>query len=75
MFPAVEAMLGSLHPVKGGVLQRGPNFQTCMNILNNFFFLQFWEFLAPPSYFANMNTKQAEMWDSRTLSAATTVNS
>jgi hypothetical protein len=28
-----------------------------------------------PSYFTNVNTKQAEMWDSCILSAATTVNS
>jgi len=28
--------LGSLHPVKGGVLWRGLEFQTCTTILNNF---------------------------------------
>ena len=32
-------MLGSLHRVTGGGIRRGPKFQTCTNILNNFFFL------------------------------------
>jgi len=37
MFPALGAVLGLLHPVAGGVLRRGLKFQTCTNILNNFF--------------------------------------
>ena len=37
MFPALEAVLGLLHPVAGGVLQRGLKFQTCTNTLNKFF--------------------------------------
>ena len=37
MFPALGAALGLLHPVAGGVLRRGLNFQTCTNTLNNFF--------------------------------------
>ena len=42
---------GSLHPVTGGrALWRGLKFQTCKNVLNIFFFLQFREFLGPPSY-------------------------
>jgi len=37
MFPAVGAVLGSLHPITGGILWRGIKFQACTNILNNFF--------------------------------------
>jgi len=37
MFPAVGVMLRSLHAVTGGLLQRGLKFQTCMNILSEFF--------------------------------------
>jgi len=37
MFPAMGTALGLLHPVMGVVLQRGLEFQTFMNILNQFF--------------------------------------
>jgi hypothetical protein len=34
MFPALEAGLGLLHPIAGGVLRGGLKFQTCTNTLN-----------------------------------------
>jgi hypothetical protein len=46
MFPALEAVLGLLHPVAGGVLRRRLKFQTCTNNLNQIF-KQFREFLGP----------------------------
>jgi len=33
----LEAVLGLLHPVAGGVLRRELKFQTCTNTLNKFF--------------------------------------
>lgn len=48
MFPAVEAALGSLHPIAGGVFWRGRKFQNCTNILNNFLTLR--EFFGLLSY-------------------------
>jgi hypothetical protein len=45
-----------------------------MNILNTFF-LTVSGIFGSPSYFTNVNTKQAEMWDSCILSAATTARS
>ena len=36
MFPALETVLGLLHPEAGGVLRRGLKFQTCTNNLNIF---------------------------------------
>ena len=34
MFARVGAALGSLHPVRGGLLESGLKFQTCTNILH-----------------------------------------
>ena len=45
MFPALGAVLGLVHPVTPGVLQRGLKFQTSTNNLNKFFFnnsVNFW---------------------------------
>jgi hypothetical protein len=52
VFPAVGAALGSLCPIKGGVLWRGIKFQTCLNILNKFFFNNSGNFGVPISYIA-----------------------
>jgi len=53
MFPAVGVMLRSLHAVTGGLLQRGLKFQTCMNILSEFFY-HVQEFLGPISYMSTI---------------------
>jgi len=50
MFSAVGEALVSLHSITEGVLWRGLTFQTCVNIINNFFLI--WEFLCPSSYVA-----------------------
>jgi hypothetical protein len=34
---SLGAVMGLLHPVAGGVLRRGPKFQTCTNTLNTYF--------------------------------------